>query len=460
MDGDFIILNLPPGIYSITASMLGYRDMRINNLQVFLDRTVQVDFKLQSSTLELGEEIVVEASKPIIQKDLTSTASTVSASDIAAMPVENMGDLLSLQAGVVVDNSGKFHIRGGRSNEVAFFVDGVSVTDPFSGQSAVSVEQDAIQELKVISGTFNAEYGKVMSGVVEVVTKDPSDKLQLSLSGYTGDYISSDKTLFPNVDDVNPADLYNVQLMLSGYLPKLKNKIGFYLSFRRFNNEGWMYGQRRFNPWDVSSFDQNNIHLVATGDNAYVPLNESIETYVNAKLLLKLSPTLKISYNLIANKFKRRFYDHQYKYNPDGNVTNHELGVSHILDVNQTLSSKTFYGFKLSHYLLDYKSYLYEDPNDPRYVNPLILRNRQDAYSFATGGTNMTHYYRTTTVDLAKFDITSQVTKLHLLKAGIEFKYNTIELNNFQANYNGIEGGGVFDATAFINKGKIPASPN
>ncbi|NIT58133.1 MAG: TonB-dependent receptor, partial [Aliifodinibius sp.] len=122
VDGDYIILNVPPGIYTLTASMLSYQDMRVTKIRVSIDQSTRVDFKLNPMAIELGEVVTVEAERPLIQKDLTSTESSVGADEIQTMPVENLQDILELQAGVIVDNRGEFHIRGGRSSEIAYFV--------------------------------------------------------------------------------------------------------------------------------------------------------------------------------------------------------------------------------------------------------------------------------------------------------------------------------------------------
>jgi outer membrane receptor protein involved in Fe transport len=454
MDGDYMILNVPPGTYILTGSMLSYQEVRITNVKVSVDQTTRIDFKLNPTSLELGETITVEAERPLIQKDMTATSSSVSAEEINVMPVENVGDILGLQAGVVVDNRGDYHIRGGRANEIAFLVDGVSVTNPYDGKAAVNVDQNAIQELKVISGTFNAEYGQVMSGIVEVVTKDPEERFHFGGSVYSGDYLSSHTDIFYNINDVNPTAIYNYQLYLTGPLPFIGKKLSYYASFRKFYNDGWMYGQRRFNPKDSSDYSPKSINIVQTGDNQPVPMNYSDEYYGNFKLVFKLSSTIKLNYNFLGNQFRRQHYDQLFKYNPDGNKTDHEYGLTNILDWNHVMSTTTFYTIKLSNYYYDFKSYVYEDPNDPRYANPIILRNREDAYSFLTGGTLMTHSYRSTTVNNAKFDLTSQITKKHQIKLGLEYKNNNFTQNNFEANYQGIPGGGVFSEIDFYNRGK------
>jgi len=457
LDGDYIILNVPPGRYTMVAVMVGYREMRVLGVEVEIDRTTRIDFNLQSTILET-EAIIVEATRPLIQRDLTASASSVSAQEIAGIPVESMQDVMQIQAGIIVDANGGMHLRGGRANEIAYMIDGVSVSDPYSGDLAVNINQDAIQELKVISGTFNAEYGKVMSGVVEVVTKDPTPEISVGATFYAGDYISSNTHLFYNIDDINPTDIYNAQVHLSGPIAVFSENLSYYISFRRFYNDGWMYGQQRFLPSDSSEFFLDYAEIEENGNNQPVPMNFSSQYFGNLKFVYKILPELKLSYNFVGNYNNFRNYDHLYKYNPDGNNTNYETGYTHMISLDHTASNTTFYTLKLSHYLFDYKSYLYEDLTDPRYQNPQILRTRQDSYSFLTGGTNMSHNYRTSTVTLGRFDITSQLNKTHLIKGGIEYKHNNIKVITEEALYHG-QPSTIFNPDLFFNGGTYIHKP-
>ena len=457
LEGDFVILNIPPGIYTLTAAMIGYKELKITNVNVSTDRTTKVDIKMQPVIL-IGEVIYVEAEQPLIQKDLTATEASVSAQEIKSIPVESLQDVLQLQAGIIVDSRGDFHIRGGRASEIAYMVDGVSVSDPFSGRIAVNVNQEAIQELKVISGTFNAEYGRVMSGVVEVVTKEPEDEFTFGVNLYSGDYVSSHTNLFYNIDELDPTDLYNSQIYFTGPFSIISNKLSYYVSLRKFYNDGWIYGQRRFMTYDSSNFEGNTIYLEETGDNKPVAMNSSSQYYGNIKLIYKIIPSMKLTYSFLGNYNAYRFYDHLYKYDPDGNINNFEYGYTHIINFNHTLSANTFYTINLSNYYYDLKSYLYKDLYDPRYQNPELLRNREDAFSFLTGGTNMSHFYRNTTVNVAKFDITSQVTKKHQLKSGIEIKANIIYVRSDEARYKGKQSE-IFSSSTFFNLGSYSHDP-
>jgi len=173
INGNFLILNVPPGYYDIEVSVIGYQKQVIKDVLIQIDLTTHLDFILTTEVIEAGAVTVI-AERPAVQKDLTSSESRVSSENIDAMPVNTVGDILQLQSGVTKDAGGGIHIRGGRSTEVAYWIDGVSITDSYDGGQAVAVEHTSIQELQVISGTFNAEYGNAMSGIVNIVTKEGS----------------------------------------------------------------------------------------------------------------------------------------------------------------------------------------------------------------------------------------------------------------------------------------------
>ncbi len=150
--------------------------------------------------MELDEEIVVIADRPLVQKDLTSSKKVTTAEEILILPVETYVGIMLTQAGITQGADGAIHIRGGRSNEAAYLVDGISVSNPYNTNGApTNVATNAIQEMTVVSGAFNAEYGNAMSGVVNFTTKDGSKEFNTFLSAYTGDYLSNRNDIFNNV---------------------------------------------------------------------------------------------------------------------------------------------------------------------------------------------------------------------------------------------------------------------
>jgi len=172
-EGYYVILNVPPGSYTLRATYIGYNTTEVQNVSVTVDQTTTIEIQLEDQTLEFSETISVVAERPLIQRDVTSKRSVVDGNLITdVLPVSSVTEVLSMQAGVVSDEDGNVHIRGGRTGEVAYLVDGTYVRNPFDNTLGGRVDLEAIQEMEVISGTFNAEYGNALSGVVNVVTKD------------------------------------------------------------------------------------------------------------------------------------------------------------------------------------------------------------------------------------------------------------------------------------------------
>ncbi|HCD53050.1 MAG TPA: TonB-dependent receptor, partial [Balneolaceae bacterium] len=170
IDGNYLMLNVPPGTYVLEARYIGYATVVVQEVIVRTDLTTTQDFELALESFE-GEEVVVVAERQAVIKDITSSEARVSSEEIEKLPVQEVTDVIQLQAGVNVGNNGAIHIRGGRASEVSYVVDGIRVTDDYDGSNGVRLENAAIQELQVISGSFNAEHGQALSGVVNVVTK-------------------------------------------------------------------------------------------------------------------------------------------------------------------------------------------------------------------------------------------------------------------------------------------------
>ncbi|MCK5737822.1 carboxypeptidase-like regulatory domain-containing protein, partial [bacterium] len=172
MAGRFFIRNINPGFYDIEVSMIGYKIQLRTGVKVVANESQALKFGLEESVLAFGQEVVVVGKKPLLQVDLTASETSFSADDLSNKIVENVDDIISQQAGVVKSDN-QIHIRGGRADESLYIVNGVSVKDPLSGYgNTLYVNSDAIKELKIITGGFNAEYGQAMSGVIDVVTKD------------------------------------------------------------------------------------------------------------------------------------------------------------------------------------------------------------------------------------------------------------------------------------------------
>ncbi len=114
--GDYFIINMPPGLYIVKASAIGFNMVRQEGVQVSVDRTTRIDFELEVTVLGM-KEVIVNAERKHIQKDLTSSAVSVSAAEIDIMPVNSVGEILDLQAGMGRDAGGGLAICGGGAPE-------------------------------------------------------------------------------------------------------------------------------------------------------------------------------------------------------------------------------------------------------------------------------------------------------------------------------------------------------
>lgn len=188
LDGNFRILNVPPGKYNVTASMISFAKVVQKDVQVMIDRTTELEFYLQDETVEI-EQVVITAQKKAIVKDRTATATNIDDEQIKAAPIEGLSGALELSAGFQKDEKGTFSVRGSGAHELSFQINGVeqiksntSVPGTFGSEKANSswkydVNPIGVQQLQLITGGFSAEYGNAQAGVVKVVLKDGAPKL-------------------------------------------------------------------------------------------------------------------------------------------------------------------------------------------------------------------------------------------------------------------------------------------
>lgn len=442
LNGDYVIIGVRPGAYVITASFIGYTTERKQDVRVNLDLTTTVDFALREEVIE-GEEIVVTAEAQVVRKDLTSSEARVTSESIQNLPVQEVSDLLSAQAGVT-SRGGSIHIRGGRSSEVAYYVDGVRVSDAYDGSISVQVENDAIEELQVISGTFNAEYGQAMSGIINVVTKEGGNRFEGGLEAYSGGYL-------PRKGDIGDAYLlgvrpqdytregiqylgarpfaflpfdathyYNLQGTLSG--PVVKDWVTFHAFGRYFSNTGWFYGA---NLYEIDG---------SPGDSSLVPMNPYEKLSGQANIRFRLSDRMFLNLIALGSQADGKNYDHAWRWAPNGRPSFHDTGYNVNLKFTHMLSARAFYTVNAANYYSDYESYLFEDPFDERYNDFLV--NPPDTVAtggqrFLRGGTELGRFTRASNAYLLKLEATGQFGQHHLVKAGAEGRIDRLKLHGY-----------------------------
>ncbi|HUF10855.1 MAG TPA: carboxypeptidase-like regulatory domain-containing protein, partial [Rhodothermales bacterium] len=310
LDGNYVLLNLRPGEYTVVFSYIGYATRRVEGIQISTGNTTRYDVQLRSEAVE-GEEVIVQADRPLVQKDLTASKRTVLSEEMAVLPVESFLGVLSTQAGVTQGASGELHIRGGRSNEIAYLVDGLSVGNPFSTNGlATEVATNAIQEMTVVTGAFNAEYGQAMSGIVNIVTREGGPDFSASASVTVGDRVTSNDDIWGIPDGVE-ARTKTLEGSLGG--PIIGSKLTFFVSGRWDDSDGYVYGFREHLPSDSANFNTGYFEIHGRpwweyqpfGElevpNEPVALNPFSSFNVTGKLSYRPNPRLKLEYTYLQD---------------------------------------------------------------------------------------------------------------------------------------------------------------
>ncbi|HUU29338.1 MAG TPA: TonB-dependent receptor [archaeon] len=195
-DGYYFILNVPPGRRSITFVYTGYQKITVTDQLILAGQTTTLDALLSSTVVEL-EGITVEAeAEPLVPRDNTVSKQRITTEEMQLQPSTRLEDVMIREAGVQIGGEGGLarglRIRGGRAGEEAMLVDGITVrnytANPFRmgtgwaweyehaslGEDATPLEFStaAVEEVDIITGGFQAEYGNAQSGIVNIVTKE------------------------------------------------------------------------------------------------------------------------------------------------------------------------------------------------------------------------------------------------------------------------------------------------
>ena len=123
--GYYFINNVPAGTISVRSAFIGYKSTQVDGVKVLAGQTGTVDIQLEQTAVEIQEITVVSQTQPLVPRDEVTTKQRIDGSVADDLPVDRINDVLALQPGVTVDNTGNLSIRGGRNNEAATYIDGV-----------------------------------------------------------------------------------------------------------------------------------------------------------------------------------------------------------------------------------------------------------------------------------------------------------------------------------------------
>ncbi len=417
LEGFYNIINITPGRYEIRIDFIGNKRRIVQNVLVTADQTTNLDARLEESTIE-GETVYVTAERPVVDLNYTSSVATITSEDLEIMPVRQLDEIVNLQAGVVDG-----HFRGGRLGEVQYQINGVSVNNSYDNSSSLQVDRSLLQEVQVISGTFDAEYGQAMSGVVNIVLKSGSDQFSWNAETYLSDYMFTSGNRRNVEDKFRPFAIQNYQLSVSG--PTFLPNTYFILNGRRYVDNGYILGERRFLPTDRGNFETRI--FTPSGDNKEIPLDFSDDFSGLMKLTNRSLKNMLFEYQAIYNSLDAKRYDYAFRLNPDGLSRQHIFSIVHGFDFTHTLSANTFYAINLRQNYFDYSDYAYEDFYDSRYdaAGPTVGDANYELGAIIQG-VDLTRFKQRTNTLLVKCALTSQISRTHLTKFGAELQYSDV----------------------------------
>ncbi len=473
-DGSFFVLNVPPGKYDVVASIVGYQRIVQRGVIVNADRTTAVNFALTAAALA-QQEIVVEAGRPDVEREKTSTSAIIRTDDVQAIAgMRDVGDVLGLAADITDG-----HFRGGREGEELYLLQGMGITNPLNSSSAFMPIMSAVEEVEVITSGFGAQYGNAQSGVVNISMKEgKSDawhsRFETRMRGpgrkhfgpsifdpqanpYLAFFLDPANWLRSNPQSTNSAyyasmgglgSLFGqdtaVQLQVAQALWRLQSRRDINRNYGGdvdYSLEGSTGGPiddnlrmfvalRSYNSWPVFPTEQPDVqrqvmgNLVADlGNSAALRLSGG---YAESNLHVFPSSNSLGFYNWLWDRILSIDYD---------KTTNTQMG----LRFTQTLSPSTFYELKLNTLLTRHRRGSTPSPSsvaDSLIVNPQNSRIDWDKVIGAQNGApDFFNYLRgddefrdeKTATYSFEGSLTSQVTKSHLLNAGVQA--NVFDIN-------------------------------
>ena len=183
-DGTYRVRGIRSGWHSVAARLIGYRSIVRDSVFVRAGATVTLNFALETNPLELAPLVVTVPVDPVLDPLATATEQKISAADFRDLPLSSLEEALALSAGSVGES-----YRGGRLGEESFILDGMGVKnqlDAAHGGLGLLIPPDVLSEASLVTNGFSARYGQAISGLVNVVTKEPGTEWEGRL-GYETD---------------------------------------------------------------------------------------------------------------------------------------------------------------------------------------------------------------------------------------------------------------------------------
>ena len=465
-EGNYSILNIPAGSYTLAVDYIGFKTVEYTGVKVSQAENREFNNTLVVTSFTVDQEIVVVGDRPLLDIEQTSSTHIISSDEITQNIVNNIKDIVEQQAGVVKDDNELF-IRGGRNYENSFLLDGVSVQDPLSGTGfGLQLSANSLEEVEVITGGYNAEYGQATSGVITARTKEGRFSEYNMYLSYSRDNLGDFLGWGPNSGVSFNTDIVEFNLggpePISKYiLPALKIKvpgeITFFGNFYMGLSDGFFVNRLKSeNLYSNGIGKANSVFSSIFGGTKFAPRQDNNWLWLG-KITWKFTPQMKLSYsynqsvsiNQNSSSLQNNLeyvepspgYQFQFQEILDNANTYSSNSIFHTLAWTHTTSPKTYYEVKLTRFFTNLRSDAnglnwdqYNEPFDivkPPFVYYPIDSTRTGIIpgnGFYDVGNPYTWHDHYVVEYTAKADIVNNFTPTSKFKAGIEASFQEMQL--------------------------------
>jgi hypothetical protein len=241
---------IPPGTYTVTCTLSGFMTTEKHDVKVNLDATATVPIKMQIS---VRQEIIVSAETPVVDTDSTTNGLNVRQDVVQKLPIgRNYAQAVEINPGVGLDSGDTqgramaFSIYGATSIENQYLVDGVNTTNVIRGFQGKAISSEFVEEVQIKAGGYEAEYGRAMGGIVNVVTKSGGNEFHGDVFGYfntkgltasrDGDATTDQNYTGPPAGvETSQQNVQDLGVDLGGFF--IKDRLWFFGAYNRVNSD-------------------------------------------------------------------------------------------------------------------------------------------------------------------------------------------------------------------------------
>lgn len=379
VNGNFQISSVRAGVYSVRFSIIGYKTVIMEQVAILPDRQTQFDMDMEPTAVELAPVEVVYQ-RPLIQKDQPVTAYSIGEFKIEKLPVSTFREILTLQPGTTLEGN----VRGGKTTEALFLVDGLPAQDVIGGGLGVDLPRSSITGLTVYTGGFEAEYGNALSGVVNVVTRAGGDRHTANVRLERDGWLPT---------SINKQQDRATQVELTAGGPIIRERLTYFTAntFTMSDTRWWQ---------DFDGFFSSPVQREFTGFS---------------RLEFLSSPSFRIGLQGIYSLRSWRDHEFSWRYNLDGLPSRSRDAFRTAIILSNTVSPHSSYTVSLSTFY--HRSRIGEGAKEDQVLQPYgydfylryVLEGKRNWWADARQ-----------VVYTLKTDYTTQVNEAHLLRLGLE----------------------------------------